>query len=42
MPLVLPYQNAENAFRVISGDFVTNEDGTGMCILHRLWCGWCK
>jgi isoleucyl-tRNA synthetase len=26
MPLVLPYQNAENAFRVILGDFVT-EDG---------------
>jgi isoleucyl-tRNA synthetase len=24
MPLVLPYQNAENAFRVISGDFVYN------------------
>jgi isoleucyl-tRNA synthetase len=23
MPLVLPYQNPENAFRVISGDFVT-------------------
>jgi isoleucyl-tRNA synthetase len=30
MPLVLPYQNAENAFRVISGDFVTIEDGTGI------------
>jgi isoleucyl-tRNA synthetase len=29
MPLV-PYQNAENAFRVISGDFVTIEDGTGI------------
>jgi isoleucyl-tRNA synthetase len=28
MPLVLPYQNPENAFRVISGDFVTTEDGT--------------
>ncbi|WP_349664472.1 isoleucine--tRNA ligase [Cellulophaga lytica] len=27
---VLPYQNAENAFRVISGDFVTTEDGTGI------------
>jgi isoleucyl-tRNA synthetase len=26
----LPYQNAENAFRVISGDFVTTEDGTGI------------
>ncbi|MDG2433486.1 isoleucine--tRNA ligase [Flavobacterium sp.] len=30
MPLVVPYQNAENAFRVISGDFVTTEDGTGI------------
>ena len=27
---VLPYQNAENAFRVIGGDFVTTEDGTGI------------
>ncbi len=26
----LPYQNAENAFRIISGDFVTTEDGTGI------------
>jgi isoleucyl-tRNA synthetase len=26
----LPYENAENAFRVISGDFVTIEDGTGI------------
>ncbi len=26
----LPFQNAENAFRVISGDFVTTEDGTGI------------
>ncbi len=30
MPLALPYQNPENAFRVISGDFVTTEDGTGI------------
>ncbi len=30
MPLALPYQNPENAFRVISGDFVTTEDGTGV------------
>ena len=30
MPLALPYQNLENAFRVISGDFVTTEDGTGI------------
>ena len=27
---VQPYQDAENAFRVISGDFVTTEDGTGI------------
>ncbi|MGH1520317.1 isoleucine--tRNA ligase [Chryseobacterium sp. JK1] len=26
----LPYKNPENAFRVISGDFVTTEDGTGI------------
>ena len=25
-----PYQHPENAFRVISGDFVTTEDGTGI------------
>ena len=30
LPLVLPFQNPENAFRVISGDFVTTEDGTGI------------
>lgn len=30
MPLTLPYQNSENAFRVILGDFVTTEDGTGI------------
>jgi len=27
---VKPYQNPENAFRVIAGDFVTTEDGTGI------------
>lgn len=27
---VQPYENAENAFRVIAGDFVTTEDGTGI------------
>lgn len=26
----LPYQHPENAFRVIAGDFVTTEDGTGI------------
>lgn len=30
MPLAMPYQNPENAFRVIAGDFVTTEDGTGI------------
>ncbi len=30
MQYALPYQNPENAFRVISGDFVTTEDGTGI------------
>ena len=26
----LPYKNPENAFRIIQGDFVTTEDGTGI------------
>ncbi len=30
LPYALPYQNSENAFRVIAGDFVTTEDGTGI------------
>ena len=30
LPYALPYQNPENAFRVIPGDFVTTEDGTGI------------
>jgi isoleucyl-tRNA synthetase len=30
LPIALPYQNPENAFRVIAGDFVTTEDGTGV------------
>lgn len=30
LPFALPHQNPENAFRVISGDFVTTEDGTGI------------
>src|SRR5690625_5032667 len=30
MEYALPYENPENAFRVISGDFVTTEDGTGI------------
>jgi isoleucyl-tRNA synthetase len=30
LQFALPYQNPENAFRVISGDFVTTEDGTGI------------
>ncbi len=30
LKFALPYENSENAFRVISGDFVTTEDGTGI------------
>ena len=30
MPYALPYEQPENAFRVILGDFVTTEDGTGI------------
>ncbi len=30
LPLATPYQNAADAFRVIAGDFVTTEDGTGI------------
>ncbi|CAM4077331.1 isoleucine--tRNA ligase [Gillisia limnaea] len=30
MPYVQPYNNPENAFRVIAGDFVTVDEGTGI------------
>ena len=30
LPFAVPYENAENAFKVILGDFVTTEDGTGI------------
>ena len=30
LPYALPYENSENAFQVITGDFVTTEDGTGI------------
>lgn len=30
LPYALPHDNPENAFRVITGDFVTTEDGTGI------------
>nr|MBA3986789.1 class I tRNA ligase family protein [Flavobacteriales bacterium] len=30
LPFALPHNNPENAFRVILGDFVTTEDGTGI------------
>ncbi|MEL6358281.1 MAG: class I tRNA ligase family protein, partial [Bacteroidota bacterium] len=30
LPFVLPAENPENAFRVIGGNFVTTEDGTGI------------
>lgn len=30
LPYTLPYENADQAFRVIAGDFVSTEDGTGI------------
>ncbi|MEZ4889329.1 MAG: class I tRNA ligase family protein [Crocinitomicaceae bacterium] len=30
LPYALPYENADKAFKVIPGDFVTTEDGTGV------------
>lgn len=30
LPYAQPYENVENAFRIIAGDFVTTEDGTGL------------
>lgn len=30
LPFALPHENAEKAFQVIAGDFVTTEDGTGI------------
>ena len=30
LPYTLPHENVEKAFQVISGDFVTTEDGTGI------------
>ncbi len=30
LPYALPFENADKAFRVIPGDFVTTEDGTGI------------
>lgn len=30
LPYALPHKNPENAFRVITGEFVTTEDGTGI------------
>ena len=30
LPYAQPYEHPENAFRVITGDFVTTEDGTGI------------
>ena len=30
LPYALPYENADKAFQVILGDFVTTEDGTGI------------
>ena len=35
----LPNDHPENAFRVITGDFVTTEDGTGNCTYcTNFWC----
>ena len=30
LPFVLPYENADQAFQVIAGNFVTTDDGTGI------------
>ena len=30
LPYALPYHHPEHAFRIIAGDFVTTEDGTGI------------
>ncbi len=30
LPYVLPYRNVDKAFRIVPGDFVTTEDGTGI------------
>ncbi len=30
LPWALPYENVDNAFQIIDGDFVTTEDGTGI------------
>ena len=30
LPYAMPYENPQNAFRVIGGNFVTTEDGTGI------------
>ena len=30
LPFVLPYENADQAFQVVAGNFVTTEDGTGI------------
>ncbi len=30
LPYCLPYEDAEHAFQIIAGDFVTTEDGTGI------------
>src|SRR5690606_36730908 len=30
LPYAQPYENAENTYQVVPGDFVTTEDGTGI------------
>ena len=39
LPYAQPFEHPENAFRVITGDFVTTEDGTG--IVHTAPTFWC-
>ena len=37
---LIPWVNpGEGAFKVITGDFVTTEDGTGIVHCTSLWCG---
>ena len=39
IPWCTPAENADQAFRVIAGDFVTTDDGTGIVhIAPTFWC----
>ncbi|MDZ7645863.1 MAG: hypothetical protein U5K54_01075 [Cytophagales bacterium] len=35
MPYLQPFYDADKAFQVIAGDFVTTEDGTGVMCTYR-------